>query len=501
MKLFDKRNIVLIMSIFLLLLMVSSVSAADVSEDAVVGNDAAIDTITSTDTSGSIDDVISAEVSDNPKADPSDSNESLSGDIVADASSNNDNINQNTVDNSSQDVLKASSDDEVLRATVTFTVGPTGQYRNLAAALDDLGYWDGHQNDDVIIEIAAGTYTGDSNWAQSIDGYFRSLTIRAANNAKVIFDGNHAHRLFTINHNNVKIEGITFIHGNTTNTDGGVCISIHGHAHDILIDKCNFTNNGNPSGTYGGAIRVTYDYEYDWWSGYTYYYAHDINITNCYFENNTANVGGSIRSEQGTYSISVINCTGVNNKATTHGGFACLFSDDTTIDNCTLKYNSAPSSGAVHCHSGNVTVKNCTFVNNSAIGGGTNATNGYAGALGLVYAGSPGVTVLDSHFYNNTAVNDGGAVQVMGTGRDAKIINSDFENNTAAYGGAVSIKGTNTVITDSNFTDCNASQYGGAVQVIGSGTNINNCNFEENNALPDEDKKDDGLGGAVYIQG
>ena len=92
MKLFDKRNIVLIMSIFLLLLMVSSVSAADVSEDAVIGNDAAIDTITSTDTdSGSIDDVISAEVSDNPKVDPSGSNESLSGDIVADASSNNDN--------------------------------------------------------------------------------------------------------------------------------------------------------------------------------------------------------------------------------------------------------------------------------------------------------------------------------------------------------------------------------------------------------------------------
>ncbi|MBO7159727.1 MAG: hypothetical protein J6V46_05575, partial [Methanobrevibacter sp.] len=115
MKLFDKRNVVLLMAIFLLFMMVSSVSAADVSEDAVVGNDAAIDTITSTDTdSGSIDDVISAEVSDNPKANPSDSNESLSGEIVADASSNNDNSNENSVDDSSQDVLKASSDEEVL---------------------------------------------------------------------------------------------------------------------------------------------------------------------------------------------------------------------------------------------------------------------------------------------------------------------------------------------------------------------------------------------------
>ena len=57
------------------------------------------------------------------------------------------------------------------------------------------------------------------------------------------------------------------------------------------------------------------------------------------------------------------------------------------------------------------------------------------------------------------------------------------------------------VIADSNFTDCNASQFGGAVQVIGNHTNITNCNFEENNAIPDEDKIDDGLGGAVYIQG
>ena len=498
MKLFDKRNIVLIMSIFLLLLMVSSVSAADVSEDAVVGNDAAIDTITSTDTSGSIDDVISAEVSDNPKADPSDSNESLSGDIVADASSNNDNSNQNTVDDSSQDVLKASSDEEVLGVTFdrTVTVGPVRQadYRTLAAAINGLDNYRGN----LEIVILDGTYSANGFHDVNVQKYFDNYVwlIRAQNPGKVTLDGLHTNRLLTINSPNVMIEGINFVNANASDysSDGGVCISIGGQAHDVSINNCNFTNNGK-NGTYGGAIRI--NYEMVIW-GLLYNYAHNINITNCYFENNTADVGGGIRSEQGTYGIHVVNCTAVHNYGAIHGGFACLFGDDTVLENCSFEDNYAPSSGAVHCHSGNVTVKNCTFVNNSAIGGGT---NGYAGALGLVYAGSPGVTVLDSHFYNNTAVNDGGAVQVMGTGRDAKIINSDFENNTAAYGGAVSIKGTNTVITDSNFTDCNASQYGGAVQVIGSGTNINNCNFEENNALPDEDKKDDGLGGAVYIQG
>ena len=497
MKLFDKRNIVLIMSIFLLLLMVSSVSAADVSEDAVVGNDAAIDTITSTDTSGSIDDVISAEVSDNPKADPSDSNESLSGDIVADASSNNDNINQNTVDDSSQDVLKASSDDEVLSADVPIDltlhvgIGPGYDYDNLQDAIDALL----NPNRNYEIVIHEGTYTGAGNrdvhiiWSYYLFNLnFQYLLIRAADGETVTFDGQNRYTLFSVRSSNVHIQGINFINANTSSEDdGGVCISITNGADHITIDHCNFTNNGRDS-TYGGAIRVN--------GG-----SQDINLTNCYFENNTASVGGGIRSEQGTSSIHLVNCTAVHNYGSVHGGFACLFGSDTALENCTFEDNYAPSSGAVHCHNGNITVKNCTFVNNSAIGGGTNATNGYAGALGLVYTGSPGVTVIDSHFYNNTAVNDGGAVQVMGTGRDAKIINSDFENNTAAYGGAVSIKGTNTVITDSNFTDCNASQYGGAVQVIGSGTNINNCNFEENNALPDEDKKDDGLGGAVYIQG
>ncbi|MBO6105276.1 MAG: hypothetical protein J6O99_05225, partial [Methanobrevibacter sp.] len=164
MKLFDKRNVVLLMAIFLLFMMVSSVSAADVSEDAVVGNDAAIDTITSTDTdSGSIDDVISAEVSDNSVADPSGSDENLSGEIVADASSNNDNSNENSVDDSSQDVLKASSDEEVLSADVpidlTLHVGPGQQYSNLQDAIDALPY----SNRNYEIVIHEGTYTGEDN--------------------------------------------------------------------------------------------------------------------------------------------------------------------------------------------------------------------------------------------------------------------------------------------------------------------------------------------------
>ena len=208
MKLFDKRNVVLLMAIFFLFMMVSSVSAADVSEDAVVGNEAAIDTITSTDTdSGSIDDVISAEVSDNPKANPSDSNESLSGDIVADASSNNDNSNENSVDDSSQDVLKASSDEEVLGVTFdqTITVGPGGDYSTLSAALDSNRVY--YHNGNTEIVILDGTYSTNGFYNIEVEKYYDNsiLMIRAQNPGKVTLDGNHNHRLLTIDRKSTRL--------------------------------------------------------------------------------------------------------------------------------------------------------------------------------------------------------------------------------------------------------------------------------------------------------
>jgi hypothetical protein len=47
MKLFEKRNIVFLMAIFLLFMMVASASAMDVSEDAILSDDLAVDAISS----------------------------------------------------------------------------------------------------------------------------------------------------------------------------------------------------------------------------------------------------------------------------------------------------------------------------------------------------------------------------------------------------------------------------------------------------------------------
>ena len=155
--------------------------------------------------------------------------------------------------------------------------------------------------------------------------------------ATVIFDAQGSEHIFHINSQNVKIKGITFknAHSDVVSTgfnsaDSGLCLDINDN--HFSAEDCIFINNTAPN-LRGGAIHVEQ-------------YLHDINITNCNFENNTADVGGCIRSEQRSYDIQLKDCNFTNNKATTHGGVACLFGNGTTIDNCTFKDNVAPSSGA-----------------------------------------------------------------------------------------------------------------------------------------------------------
>ena len=648
MELFEKRNFVFLMAIFLLFMMVSSVSAID-AEDAVIDEDSAIEDLNliSSDTgegisvgnAGSDNSVLYPE--DDDSLSTGDADEKLSSELIADEDSavtprdTKEKLSmENTVDDSSQNVLKASADDEVLGAHRIIYVGPNEDYKNLQDAIYGLR----SATDTYEIVIREGTYTGEGNRMIDVSRYngwtighdFADLIIRADDGATVIFDGQNRYSILHINSNNVHIQGLTFINADNTTLrhNGGVCIDIG--ANHFSVDNCNFTNNGNPGkdNLWGGAIHVQSD-------------CHDINITNSYFENNQAEVGGCIRSETGSYDINITGCKFINNSASAHGGVACLFGTQSSFENCYIEGSSAPASGALHFHSGRDSIiSNCTFVNNTATGGGSEGISGSAGAVGLNYTGQYGVTVNNSKFYNNTAQKEGGAIQVIGGGNNAKIINSEFENNSAVTGGAIQVIGGNTLIenvslsnnnatngsaiyvegtgttinnanltnntakldggavfvkgenchitnsafadntvgddggaiywegnngilnnvtltnntgtsngssnskggaicltgsrvsisnstfdsnsvinsdetdggalfitgnnvnvTNCNFTNNNASRYGGATQIIGDNTRITNCNFEENNALPNEDKKDDGLGGAIYISG
>ena len=87
----------------------------------------------------------------------------------------------------------------------------------------------------------------------------------------------------------------------------------------------------------------------------------------------------------------------------------------------------------------------------------------------------------------------GGAIDVVAN--NASVINSNFTNNNAFYGGALFVgsKSGNTNITNSTFTKNNADVDGGAINLQASAVTLNDTRFYENTAIRN--------GGALYVGG
>lgn len=177
---------------------------------------------------------------------------------------------------------------------------------------------------------------------------------------------------------------------------------------------------------------------------------------------------------------------------------------------------------------GNVTVRNAVFRNNDSPLAGLSS----GGALRILDAGD--VLIERSTFVSNTAENGGGAVRVadvqsftvvgsrfelndagFGTieiagtpsiedAAPAAIIDTIFEGNTAADGGAVHAEDSVVTITNSTFVDNAAyseesSAAGGAVYAEDSVVTITNSRFLDNAAETGDDAGD-AAGGAVFAE-
>ena len=143
----------------------------------------------------------------------------------------------------------------------------------------------------------------------------------------------------------------------------------------------------------------------------------------------------------------------------------------------------------------NLIVDNCTFINNKARGITASGSDGFGGAI--AFYGKNG-KLLNSKFENNTA-RCAGAVRFAYTGL---VENCSFINNKAidpegistasVYGGALYLSSSNIKVLNCDFKDNYANVYGGAIAVTKKYSNfvIDNCNFD-NNTSPS--------GGAIYI--
>lgn len=165
--------------------------------------------------------------------------------------------------------------------------------------------------------------------------------------------------------------------------------------------------------------------------------------------------------------INFVNCTSINNHALDIHG-------EVIIENCTFSNCYGNGGSAIYLSDDALvaTIIDCTFINNTATSDG--------GAISSY--GSSNLKLINCYFENNTALNSGGAVGIRNNGVNTEIINCIFFNNTATYGGALYIVGS-TTIRDSKFINNRASRNGGAI--FASGTSlltVLSSNFTNNTA-------------------
>ena len=405
-----------------------------------------------------------------------------------------------------KDNLENSQNDVVGSSEITLN---GGKFSDIQKAIDNVGdggtihlngYYSAQNNDSVI---------------------YVNKNIRIAGGLDTVLDGKNISCIFSIQKtgSNCQISNLKFVNG--MDVHGGAMIIL---GKNVVVENSVFENNyANHS---GGAIYVLSIFND---SGRYPEEGENLIIKNCNFTNNFAQVAAGAIGVYGN-NTQVIGCNFVSNKvkpATNHksyGGAIQIGRDEynlcSYVVNCNFMGNEAiahdlnNSHGGAGCVRAGITYQNCKFINNSADQGGA-----------LTYHAS-GI-IEDCVFINNSAKLYGGALSTgyMDMDMDLKVINCNFEQNNAPYGGAVQLKGKNIEIQNSVFNKNTATVNGGAINIVaktvaiggtefnkntahvnggaiyinGNKTVIEDSSFMANEAIPDVKKLDDGLGGAIYI--
>ncbi len=301
----------------------------------------------------------------------------------------------------------------------------------------------------VDINVGGGGDDGTS-WGDAYNGLFEALAAAGDGDELWVARGNY-------------IEGATIVMVDGVDMYGGFTNGMatlgerNAAAHPTQID-------GN------GAYRVIEG-------------ADDAILDGFIITNGAATRGGGM--ENNGESPILINCTFVDNQATTSaGGAMANFNSKLTARNCTFANNRSSGSlgGGIYIAGalGNEIYSNCFFVGNSA-----EVSNG-----GAIHNVSAALTVRDSVFSKNHAFVDGGAIF---SGGSTLLEDIAFLGNRASRvgglnrGGAVYFGSTSAgVVQHCTFAGNRtlSSASGGAIydQSAGSPTIYRNCVFSDNRA-------------------
>lgn len=233
------------------------------------------------------------------------------------------------------------------------------QYETIQQAVDDA-------NDEDIILVTPGTYTGTGNKNINFSGKALTLCSTDPNNfdivASTIIDCQSSGRGFRFNNGedtNSIIDGLT-----VTNGGGSMYGAIYCYGSSPTIKNCIITNNS--MNDCGGGIYCGY--------------GSNAIIANCIISSNTfttVGYGGGIYCYKSSPVIT--NCVLNNNSAVgpgRHGGGICFWGNqdagsDALVANCIISGNSADHrGGGLYAYWSSPTFINCTIVGNTALEGG-----------------------------------------------------------------------------------------------------------------------------------
>ncbi len=348
--------------------------------------------------------------------------------------------------------------------TVTTMADSYDQTCDADCSLRDAAYWfNVHDNSETIIILPEGTFsieryevdpdyekyegTGDIDF-KNTSSKKRSLILAGQGSEETILDGGDVSGVLQIDGVTSTISNLSIINGSAQESDG--------YYWDGEMERKN---------TFGGAMMITNA---------------KVTITNClFFSNNALTSGGAIYGEY--YTLAVNNSVFQENHANNGGA---------------ISVGEGYRRRDAYEQNNKLTISNSVFENNSAETDG-GAISGF---------GDFRLYIIDSTFMENSAMRNGGAIENWADcysfkKYDFKVIRSNFDNNSAMYGGAIAYSSAQDehytmYITQSNFTN-NTALYGGALystndfgQPVGY---INKSLFADNNATIN--------GGAIYQTG
>ena len=344
-----------------------------------------------------------------------------------------------------------------------------------------------------------------------------SKRVTVTSDTGAILDGQGAYQIMGLYDNaaGTVIRNIQFV-----NANGGYGSALRIIVDNCLIENCQFINNHHAEGgavsTMSNISKAQYttvkNCRFVGNNGYNVNMAmtnagalglHGLGsqVIDCYFESNWIQAdepcfGGALQigMDYVDSQSKVIGCTFVNNKAIatcgqSHGGAGCV-RDGVDYINCIFINNQADQGGALTMHASG-SIVGCTFKDNVA-------TSLYGGAVssGFLFE-SMSLKIENCNFEGNSAP-EGGAIEARGT--NVLISNSNFKNNhVTGSGGAINIQGDTVDVKNSIFEGNYAEVNGGALYIKGQDVTVQQSNFTRNHAIPDVNKLNDGLGGAIYV--